>query len=352
MVEEEDVDPVRELFERFRREGAALIERMVAEGEQETLHLDFKGAARDAAPLQDDDRKTLARAISGFANSDGGVIVWGVDARKGPGPGDPDVAQATKPIASLARWISDLNGYTAHYVQPAVTGVEHLAIPSADTVDAGYAITYVPKSVSSLHMATAKTEQYSYYVRSGSSFVKMEHFMIADRFSRRPAPHLALTLEATPEHKPFIGHRLSCFCAFVVGITNTGRGIGTYPALGLVLGPHFHLLSDGPDGNRQTGLPERPRGARRGAPDEIRFFAGGANEAIYPGTTLEVARIAYAVREDSGDGNEDAAFAAPVILRFELYCDGFAGCGELVLSPENLIMAGVSLLTLRVEAER
>jgi hypothetical protein len=43
----------------------------------ETEWLDFKGAANDQ-----DTKKTWSKALAGFANTQGGVLVWGVDARK------------------------------------------------------------------------------------------------------------------------------------------------------------------------------------------------------------------------------------------------------------------------------
>lgn len=336
------MDPARELFEHFHTDGESLIERMVAEAEQENLYLDFKGAARDAAPMQEDDRKTLAEAISGFANSDGGVIVWGVDARKGPGRDDPDVAQATKPIANLARWISDLNGYTPQYVQPAVTGVEHLLIPKSGSSDTGYAVTYVPKS-SALHMATAKLkEQYCYFVRSGSSFVKMEHFMVADRFSRRPRPRLNLSLHYTPTYQPYVGSALHALYSFMVGIHNAGLGTALYPALSIDVPLMLQVDDYGLDGNRKTGLAERPRATGSSSLDHVRFFAGdpkeGTGQVVYPGSTLQVIRLNYVARADAENRLRRA------VLPYQVFCDGFAGRGELILEVDDLM----SLTTERI----
>ncbi len=56
--------------------------------------------------MHEDDRKTLAEALSGFANSDGGVIVWGVDCRQGVGKDESDATQSVKPIVNLDRWMN------------------------------------------------------------------------------------------------------------------------------------------------------------------------------------------------------------------------------------------------------
>lgn len=62
---------------------------MITEEEVEELFLDYKRAATVTPfrKLDVSDRKNLAKAIAGFANSEGGVIVSGVDCRGVKKPG-------------------------------------------------------------------------------------------------------------------------------------------------------------------------------------------------------------------------------------------------------------------------
>jgi len=46
--------------------------------------LDFKGAA---ATPPDKIKEIWSKALAGFANTEGGVLVWGIDARKDPTTG-------------------------------------------------------------------------------------------------------------------------------------------------------------------------------------------------------------------------------------------------------------------------
>jgi hypothetical protein len=78
----------------------------------EHLQLDFKTV--NSASFNRDDRRSLACALSGFANSSGGLIVWGVDAR--PNSDDVDCATALSPIANLPLLLSRLNQLTSEAV--------------------------------------------------------------------------------------------------------------------------------------------------------------------------------------------------------------------------------------------
>src|SRR5213078_4512714 len=120
---------------------------------------------------------------------DGGVIVWGVDARRGPD--DADVAQDLRPISQLMRFLSDLETLTSQLVAPAAQGVVHLAIEDNPGADTGYVATLVPRGEGEPIMAIGPG-QHTYYQRAGGVFLRMEHFQVADRFHRRPQPNVDL----------------------------------------------------------------------------------------------------------------------------------------------------------------
>src|SRR6185437_6689278 len=100
------MNPVRELFEQYRTGGLDYIEQLI--GTMETGVLDFKRLARDAAPMLDDDKQHLSKALSAFANASGGVLVWGVEAKGGNGSDKADVVVGFHPISNLTRLQTDL----------------------------------------------------------------------------------------------------------------------------------------------------------------------------------------------------------------------------------------------------
>src|SRR5262249_33289270 len=138
-----------------------------------------------------EDRKIFAQCISGFANSSGGIIVWGVDARQQDGV---DYARERKEIEQLERFVSKLNEFTGQAVSPVADGIRHKAIETEG--GRGFAATIVPESDSGPHMA--KLGEDRYYKRSGTSFLRMEHFDLEDMFGRRPRPKLLPKLVYKP----------------------------------------------------------------------------------------------------------------------------------------------------------
>jgi hypothetical protein len=99
-----------DLFERISVGGEAAIDQMIGDRQSEELFLDFKRSADHGAGtrLHVNDRNNLAKAISGFGNSEGGVIVWGVDCRDIAGTGD--VARAKHALGAQVRLAADPYG--------------------------------------------------------------------------------------------------------------------------------------------------------------------------------------------------------------------------------------------------
>ncbi len=67
------------LEEQFESLDAEAINTFIQERQEENLYLDFKLVNRSDLSNRDD-RKNFAKTLSGFSNSSGGIIVWGVEA--------------------------------------------------------------------------------------------------------------------------------------------------------------------------------------------------------------------------------------------------------------------------------
>ena len=80
-----------DIFQKLIYFGEDAIDDFIVNLQTEELFLDFKQAVstgKNGTSLHKDDRKNLAKGISGFGNSEGGVIVWGVECSRDCDIGD------------------------------------------------------------------------------------------------------------------------------------------------------------------------------------------------------------------------------------------------------------------------
>jgi hypothetical protein len=89
----------------------------------ETEWLDFKGAAQIT---DNDTKKTWSEALAGFANTQGGILIWGVDARKSRATGI-DTACGSSFVKNPSAFKSRLIELHRQATEPPVLGVEIVA---------------------------------------------------------------------------------------------------------------------------------------------------------------------------------------------------------------------------------
>lgn len=296
---------------------------MIAQQQEETLHLDFKTVGKEDLSVRDD-RRNLARSVSGFANSDGGLIIWGVVARKRAD--GADCATAAQPLQNAKLFVSRLNDLTGDAVSPLVDGVEHRILTSRT---GGFAATLVPASDRGPHMALLGEHQY--YKRSGSSFYPMEHFDIADMFGRRASPSLKLVAKVLSGGSSGTGNGGIEFNGkIVLRLENRGRGSARAPYLEFSLSAGRRLDQFGIDGNGREGL---PRVVGAGGAHPHRFGSSG-EYLIHPHSGLDVAAIdVKVVRERDGTVRPSSA----VVIRHAIAAEGMPLTdGELSVSSSEI----------------
>lgn len=172
-----------DLFERIQHQGVPAIEALIAERASEELFLEFKTShdAGRGTHLHEHDRGHLRKAIGGFANSEGGVVIWGVECAKRTDDGD--VAKSTSLLTNPTRFVSWLEGCVSGCTVPPVSGVRSISIPVRDNL--GLVVTYVPKSPHAPHQIAGEGK---YVIRAGSNFVPAPHGVVAGLFGKPPHP--------------------------------------------------------------------------------------------------------------------------------------------------------------------
>lgn len=231
---------------------------------EEDLHLDFKRL--NDSEMTKDDRKTFAKALSGYANADGGIIVWGIDA--------PNSRAYSKiPIPRLQRALAKLNEFTGNLVNPSVDGVIHIPIDCGK--DSGFVKTLIPSSDSTPHMAKGGEDRY--YKRSGDSFRKLEHFDVEDMFGRRAKPVLSLSYRVDNARTG------SGVVFLILGLRNDGKGSAKSPYLS-IKPTGCQIYDYGLDGNQNEGLP-RLTTARD---SQWTSWGGDGDKVIHPGINMDI----------------------------------------------------------------
>jgi len=205
-------------------EALRIIRQWIAQHEAEDLYLDFKQKTNpnSGVPSQAD-VANYSKALSGFANSEGGLLVWGVVATEVKGDSESaDVAREARPVTPLRTFHAKLNDITYHCTKPTVVGVQNLLVPVGPDKDTGFVVTYVPAGANPPYRSE-KTCNNHYYRRSGSTFQPMEPYEIRDIVFRFRYPKIDLDFgrDAKREETDLVQYRY----ALRLDITNHGPAI-------------------------------------------------------------------------------------------------------------------------------
>ncbi len=160
--------------------------------EQETEWLECKGCVtvdrKTKLPvcISDNDVKTFwSEALSGFANTGGGVLIWGLDARK-----DATGIDCVQDIAlhedaeKLAERLKEL---LPHSVDPPVGGVQIKAARKPNGKE-GFVVCYIPEGKAKPHRGESANR--NYYIRIGTSFVIPPVSLLRNLFYPASSVHL------------------------------------------------------------------------------------------------------------------------------------------------------------------
>lgn len=181
-----------DIFEKLVYFGEDALNEFINNRQTEELFMDFKQAnstGKHGWALSPDDRRNLAKCISGFGNSEGGVIVWGVECSRDAEIGD--VAKAKIKVQNVHRFMSWVESAISGCTIPSHNKIRNHII-SVDENGDGYLATYIPRSEIAPLMTTVGN---NIYIRSGSNNVPAPYAVIAGMFGRRPQANVALSFE-------------------------------------------------------------------------------------------------------------------------------------------------------------
>lgn len=274
-------------------------------GSVERLHIDYKEKSNRNQPgLEDADRKNLAKAISGFANSSGGVLVWGIQ----------DKTLSPKPITDVQLFVSAVLELAPQVTDPVVENIDGDWIQcDASTGKAGFGLIMIPESLLPPHRVILSSQgiKNNYYIRTGSSFVEASHTQLEDMFGRRPQPKLVLYTKVTQ-----YGSRFGAMSnvQVVLGIENKGRGTAKAPFLSAKINEPYRINEYGIDGNRNFGLAI----VRSSSGSQEKKYGSSANVVIHSGVVHEVAIVYVNV----ADINKAGGDVKDLVVEYKIAAEG------------------------------
>ena len=187
-----DIKPAHKLFNEVIQQDINYINDAVKDKIAENYYLDFKQTEKEdytgRRSLYDSDRKNLAKSISAFGNSEGGVMLWGIKT----GKDDMDYASVKAPIKNVSNFLSLLESFVSTLTVPTHPTVSNKIIFENKSDDIGYIVTHIPKS-SQRPFQVVNEKDFRYYIRAGSSSLPAPDNFLRSLFGQEPQPNVFIT---------------------------------------------------------------------------------------------------------------------------------------------------------------
>lgn len=238
-----------ELFRRITESPKSEIEAMVNRRESEDTWLDFKAPDKEGGgwpKVQD----LFSKAASGFSNTDGGLIIWGVTTKKKANAyGDlVDAADGFSLIPDPTVVSSGLDNEISRATFPANPGIVNTPIVFDAETGAGVVVTYIPLSpLRPLQRAYEGTKDFK--MRAGDSFIELPYQLLAGMFGRYPAPEVRGRINfrgafsGVPDHCSDANLRAGTAAHFLLWLELEIENIGTSAARGVYISARTSSVS-------------------------------------------------------------------------------------------------------------
>lgn len=304
----------RDLFEQFQKRGYSRIKEALDGNEEEQSYLDFKQHPRTSSSNDPGNwRKIFGKEASGFANSEGGCLVWGIEEIKGKGLFD-------KPIPDVNEFYRELLDASFSILAPKLEGIEHFEILHPGGNGSGYVVSYIPRSETKPHMSTAKDHNV-YFIRVGSSTGAMSHDLVRAYMLASARPELKLLITKRNFMPNVLRYTLSLenvsniiarTCAIAVQHEpwfDEGMGVGAYDGMNLIRDNSIRKINI----------------ADAGGTVEARLISLPAEIVIYPHTTQRMCEISVNVQKASPATKEELSrYPGDPPFSVWIYAEGYS----------------------------
>jgi len=150
----------------------------------ESDHFDCKLEHQDQKQREKKSKELWSEVLGGFANGGGGVLIWGLDARKHKIDGrEIDAVCGEELIANPRALEARLRELQRQATDPPLGGVEIMAIPVQDDDSEGFVICFIPDGPFKPYRSEQAGQQY--YIRAGDTTQVMPRSVLSAMFFPR-----------------------------------------------------------------------------------------------------------------------------------------------------------------------
>ena len=160
------------------------LQELIDNGEAEGLHLECKAPSEPR--LTRELKAKLAEALSGFANTEGGVIIWGISTTK-HSHSNLDVLTQIEPIGNCRRFAQQVDRAIPPSTTPSITTSKTKTIVKSSRDTRGVVLTYIPKTMGDPIQSNIDQK---FYFRNGDEFSVLPYQMLQRLFAATKSPDL------------------------------------------------------------------------------------------------------------------------------------------------------------------
>ncbi|MFA5191480.1 MAG: ATP-binding protein [Verrucomicrobiia bacterium] len=209
------------------------LEQMIADAAEESLTLEYKSAL--ALAKTDSDKAEITKDVSAFANSSGGVLIYGIAE-----PADRAKRHFPERLDPIIRSVFSKESLEQiiQTIQPRIEGVVIHPVTIDEQANSVCYVVEVPQS----HTAH-QARDHVYYKRHNFNVLAMEDYEVRDVMNRKTHPKLRASIFINRNAKPLDAEGL-----ILVRLENVGRVLAKYVMVELTVPPDVRgLISvDGP----------------------------------------------------------------------------------------------------------
>ena len=293
------------------------VQRLIDDEERESVTLDYKQADRRWNHTA---KEKIAKHISAFANSEGGILIFGVQC---------DEDDKDKPVAISGlhpqNGVEDLDRIITAAIRPEIHGLARKKISDSEH---SVLLVYIPASDGAPHQSMKHKQ---YFHRSGAQSIAMEHYLVQRYFGRHFYPLLHIEVKEPAGIRAMYPKKSwTHYFAFQFLIGNSGKGNANGCSGQIVLPTSRYVVTN----HAATYFTAQVEQSRSWQAEESGPHYFAISRDIHPGASYCFFELAIAFHRQQLDVFFDQPF-----LSWEIFAEGMVPQkGQFSLSREFLTL--------------